>query len=159
MLPPVDSPAEAEARAAELDQRLDALVAEVRNEDAATLRRRATQYPTRRIFAAGLRHGALLLAKKAMGKDTPGEAPAVSPDLHDAVSRALSTVQGTAHHLAPDTLRLLAERVTGAVAPLVPYREVWDPSLPPGGRVCGICGQPVESEPCPEHAPVEEVAR
>lgn len=34
-----------------------------------------------------------------------------------------------------------------------PYREVWDASLPPGGRVCSICGQPVESEPCPEHAP------
>lgn len=35
---------------------------------------------------------------------------------------------------------------------------VWDPSVPPGGVVCaiptrrgGICGMPVESEPCPIH--------
>ncbi len=40
--------------------------------------------------------------------------------------------------------------------------EVWDPSVPPGGYVCavpderypgGICGMPVESEPCTEHHP------
>lgn len=34
------------------------------------------------------------------------------------------------------------------------YREVWSDELPPGGYVCSICGQPIESEPCPEHAPV-----
>lgn len=50
---------------------LGALVAEVRNEDAAILRQRAAHYPTRRIFAAGLRHGALLLTKTAMGKSSP----------------------------------------------------------------------------------------
>ncbi|MFD4258213.1 hypothetical protein ACFWR9_11430 [Streptomyces sp. NPDC058534] len=33
-----------------------------------------------------------------------------------------------------------------------PYREVWDPTLPPGGYVCSTCGEPVESEPCPDHA-------
>lgn len=33
------------------------------------------------------------------------------------------------------------------------YREVWSTEVPPGGMVCGTCGQPVESEPCPEHAP------
>lgn len=60
----------------ELDTRLDALVAEVRNEDAATLRARAAHYPTRRIFAAGLRHGALLLAKAAMGRNTSETATA-----------------------------------------------------------------------------------
>lgn len=43
--------------------------------------------------------------------------------------------------------------MTDAVAPLVPYRAVWDASLPPGGAVCSICGQPVESEPCADHAP------
>ncbi|WP_067825892.1 hypothetical protein [Actinomadura kijaniata] len=39
--------------------------------------------------------------------------------------------------------------------------EVWDDSIPPGGYVCavpgplpdGICGMPVESEPCPDHTP------
>ena len=36
--------------------------------------------------------------------------------------------------------------------------EIWDPTIPPGGFVCGvlvgehICGTPVESEPCPDHA-------
>jgi hypothetical protein len=48
------------------EQLVDALVADVRNEDAALLRDRAARYPTRRIFAAGLRHGALILAKAAM---------------------------------------------------------------------------------------------
>lgn len=41
------------------------------------------------------------------------------------------------------------------------YVEIWDPTIPPGGFICGtrvgdddaICGTPVESEPCPEHAP------
>ncbi|MET9158265.1 hypothetical protein ABZX56_11105 [Streptomyces parvulus] len=33
------------------------------------------------------------------------------------------------------------------------YREVWEPALPPGGYVCSTCGEPVESEPCPDHAP------
>lgn len=38
------------------------------------------------------------------------------------------------------------------------YRPVWDSGLPPGGLVCNLCGQPVESEPCPEHAPAPVVA-
>jgi len=54
----------------ELDARLDALVAETRNEDAALLQERAARYPSRRIFAAGLRHGALMIAKLAMGRST-----------------------------------------------------------------------------------------
>ena len=33
------------------------------------------------------------------------------------------------------------------------YREVWSDEVAPGGRVCSICGHPVESEPCPKHAP------
>lgn len=36
---------------------------------------------------------------------------------------------------------------------------LWDDSLPPGGEVCADCGQPVESEPCPEHHPRTVVAR
>lgn len=31
--------------------------------------------------------------------------------------------------------------------------SVFDPSVPPGGHVCGRCGVPVESEPCKEHQP------
>ncbi|HWO64592.1 MAG TPA: PD-(D/E)XK nuclease-like domain-containing protein [Umezawaea sp.] len=30
----------------------------------------------------------------------------------------------------------------------------FDPSIPPGGFVCSVCGTPVESEPCREHQPV-----
>lgn len=39
---------------------------------------------------------------------------------------------------------------------------VWDPTTPPGGYVCaiptgtGVCGEPVESEPCPIHVPHRE---
>ncbi|WP_369024087.1 hypothetical protein [Nocardia cyriacigeorgica] len=33
------------------------------------------------------------------------------------------------------------------------YREVWSDEVAPGGMVCSICGHPVESEPCPTHAP------
>lgn len=38
-----------------------------------------------------------------------------------------------------------------------PYREVWSDEVPPGGMVCSICGGPVESEPCPQHAPAERL--
>jgi hypothetical protein len=78
-----------------------------------------------------------------------------TPDLHGRVLNALSSAQGPLLPLPAHTRRLLAAAVTDAVTPLVPYREVWDSSLPPGGRVCSICGQPVESEPCPDHAPTD----
>jgi hypothetical protein len=32
--------------------------------------------------------------------------------------------------------------------------DVWSDELPPGGMVCGVCGQPTESEPCAEHQPI-----
>ena len=35
----------------------------------------------------------------------------------------------------------------------------WDSELPPGGEVCATCGQPVESEPCPDHSPAAEIDR
>ncbi|WP_267244383.1 DUF6011 domain-containing protein [Streptomyces sp. PR69] len=38
-------------------------------------------------------------------------------------------------------------------APVPVYQEVWSSELPPGGLVCSVCSQPVESEPCPVHAP------
>lgn len=38
-----------------------------------------------------------------------------------------------------------------------PYREVWSDEVPPGGIVCSICGIPVESEPCPQHAPAAPI--
>lgn len=38
------------------------------------------------------------------------------------------------------------------------YRPIYiyiDDNDPLGGWVCNICGWPVESEPCPDHAPEE----
>jgi hypothetical protein len=29
--------------------------------------------------------------------------------------------------------------------------DFWDSTVPPGGYVCSVCGDPVESEPCPKH--------
>ncbi|MFI0576163.1 hypothetical protein [Streptomyces tendae] len=75
------------------------------------------------------------------------------PDLYSIVLAAIGTAQGPQLPLPVSTRRLIASQVTSAVAPLVAYREVWDASLPPGGAVCSICGHPVESEPCPDHAP------
>lgn len=39
--------------------------------------------------------------------------------------------------------------------------EIWDGSVAPGGYVCGVCGIPVESEPCATHDAsfIESVAR
>lgn len=34
--------------------------------------------------------------------------------------------------------------------------RVWDDGLPPGGWVCGACGQPVESESCEKHQVSQE---
>lgn len=74
-----------------------------------------------------------------------------APDLHGVILAAVESFQWRPRPVGYH--QQLAEHLTQAVAPLVPYREVWSAELPPGGRVCGTCGQPVESEPCPEHAP------
>ena len=59
---------------------LDAHRTEVLNEAAEILRARAAQYPTRRIFAAGLRHGALALAKAAMGRGKSSREADATPE-------------------------------------------------------------------------------
>ena len=64
---PSEGDAEARAAAAEM---LGAYRAEVLNEAAGILRTKAASYPSRRIFAAGLRHGALMIAKLATGRGT-----------------------------------------------------------------------------------------
>lgn len=46
------------------------------------------------------------------------------------------------------------EAKTDADVGEVPYREVWSDECPPGGRVCSVCGQPVETMPCEEHSPL-----
>lgn len=44
----------------------------------------------------------------------------------------------------------LARAINGPL----PAAEVWDDSVPPGGRVCSVCRTPVESEPCELHGAV-----
>lgn len=56
---------------------------------------------------------------------------------------------------AAEQLRVQRDRIAELEAQL-PYREVWSSELAPGGFVCSVCGQPVESEPCPDHAPKPE---
>jgi hypothetical protein len=152
MLPPLDNPAEADARAAELDARLDALRVEDLNDALTVLR--GWQGEISELRAPGLEFaiGVLLSVRDDHDPASKDEA-AGAPDLHDTVFRAVGNARGPLMPLPVEVQRLLAEHVTNAVAPLVPYREVWDSSFPPGGRVCNICGQPVESEPCPDHAP------
>lgn len=117
-----------------------------------------TDFPARH-FAGKL---AEIAAKRGAGKDTlgggqppAGESTQPGPDLHSLVHTALADL---ARLLPRHTVRLFTDRVVDAVAPLVPYRRVWDPALPPGGYVCNICGEPVESEPCPQHGPEDTEA-
>lgn len=141
-------------------RQVDAVRAEVRWEDAARLLNERRHHANRAIFCDGITHAAHLLkewADDAPEKETgDGSQPIAgesTPELHGIVLKALGGGQGTLLPLPAATQRLLADRVTEAVRPLVPYRPVWDGSLPPGSYVCSVCGQPVESEPCPEHAP------
>ena len=78
----------------------------------------------------------------------------------EAAERALAeTDPATAessHRIAARCAGLLeAAQIARGGAP-----TVWSDAIPPGGRVCaapmpdlpdGICGMPVESEPCPDH--------
>lgn len=124
--------------------------AEVLAEAAAELDRMAEHYgPSAQV----LRDAAGNVRYMAGEHTRESEPTTPAPDLHGIVMDALSAGQGPLLPLPAHTVRLLATRVTNAVTPLVPYRPVWDGSLPPGGNVCSICGDPVESEPCPQHAP------
>lgn len=71
----------------------------------------------------------------------------IGPDFHPAhhiIDRQLMTalVGGLPPDIALDFRRVLAEP-----------RGVFDPTIPPGGWVCGVdgCLAPIESEPCDEH--------
>lgn len=75
------------------EQLVDAFRAEVLNEAAAILQDRAAQYPTRRIFAAGLRHGALRLAKEAMGRTSPADADFFQPGHTYVCAYGTSTIR------------------------------------------------------------------
>ena len=93
------------------EELLDAHRAEVLTEAAGILRDRAKQYPTRRVFAAGLRHGALALAKAAMGrgKSSPSGADA-TPDFFEPGRTYRSHHDG---YTAPELiLTFLVEHVT-----------------------------------------------
>ena len=74
-------------------------------------------------------------------------------DERDAL-RARVTELEAEHGLADRVIEALDRiEVDRALEAAQSYREVWSDEVAPGGRVCSICGHPVESEPCPKHAP------
>lgn len=96
------------------------------------------------------------LATGSPEKDTGGgrqpRAGESTPGLYSIVLAAIGSARGPALPLPAHTQRLLAERVTDAVAPLVPTRPTAHGSLPPGGHVGSPGGKTAEPEPAPEHA-------
>ncbi|OKK06446.1 hypothetical protein AMK26_10540 [Streptomyces sp. CB03234] len=90
----------------------------------------------------GALYGHLAQALAAVGQ--------LAGELDQAVSALGALPVPVAGSLAEENARLRAQ--VAELEAQVPYREVWDSGLPPGGLVCSVCGQPVESEPCPQHA-------
>lgn len=86
---------------------------------------------------------------------------------HDAIDRLMMNADPENEHWVSDLadeveilhsrLRALDEWLRkGGFKPKVwagDAPSVWDPTVPPGGHVCGACGMPVESVPCEEHQP------
>lgn len=58
-----------------------------------------------------------------------------------------------------EVLRLVDDRQRWRSRYYDESRTYWDAELPPGGECCADCGQPVESEPCPDHHPATVAAR
>lgn len=125
-----------EAGTAELDLRLDAHRAEVLAEGAEAIDVKQDEYEAEERQRFGhldheavlqreaVRDMAALLRQMAdEGKATAPAAP-VAPDVRAVVHAALRTVQGGLHHLGLVTLEVLTDRVTEAVAPLVPGAEL-----------------------------------
>ncbi|MEV0031404.1 hypothetical protein [Nocardia sp. NPDC050793] len=75
--------------------------------------------------------------------DARGEIAALRTDLE----AKRSDFDAALHRLSQARARI------AELEPQQPYRAVWSDELPPGGMVCNICRQPVETEPCAEHAP------
>jgi hypothetical protein len=138
------------------EQMADAYRAEVLHESAEVAVRaaRSSGDDERGQYVASVLAGVAKELRRMAGKDTrEGESTQPAPDLHSRVHAAITSTRGPLLPLPANTVRLLTNHVTDAIAPLVPYRSVWDAELPPGGLVCSICGEPVESEPCTDHAP------
>ncbi|MBF6399761.1 hypothetical protein IU438_28745 [Nocardia cyriacigeorgica] len=75
-------------------------------------------------------------------------------ELEDDHARLVEDVASTVRRFSAtlDERDALRARLAELAAQQV-YREVWSDEVAPGGMVCSICGHPVESEPCPTHAP------
>jgi hypothetical protein len=76
---------------------------------------------------------------------------AVTEARHEEIRARLATVDLGRDHVDMVGLALAILAILDGPVGLG-YREVWDATLPPGGYVCATCGEPVESEPCPEHS-------
>jgi hypothetical protein len=62
--------------------------------------------------------------------------------LRERIARLEGETRGHTEHAASLLRRLRSE-----------VHETWSAEVPPGGMVCADCGEPVESEPCPDHHP------
>jgi hypothetical protein len=101
-----------------------------------------------RITAA--ERAALLVARAALEGRAASHGPA------DAIVFALGSAQLLqTPESAVDLERTRAESRMWRDRLWAEQTVKWDDELPPGGLVCADpeCGQPVESEPCPEHSP------
>lgn len=85
-------------------------------------------------------------------------APAAAPSAGQCPPHAWITVGTTTSCSRCGTIDWSAAMTRDYSALNAGRPAVWDPSVPPGGVVCaiptrrgGICGMPVESEPCPIH--------
>lgn len=82
---------------------------------------------------------------------------------HELETKTAVAASNKAHTeaMAEELERITPWAPTGTVRLNDGRPEMWDPSVPPGGWVCavpstkGLCGIPVESEPCTEHYPAE----
>ncbi|WP_030667913.1 hypothetical protein [Streptomyces rimosus] len=82
--------------------------------------------------------------------------------LRRAVVAALLVLARQQHRigeLEQEAARLAQERRSWMCRYYEESRTYWDAELPPGGVCCADCGQPVESEPCPEHHPATVAER
>ncbi|MBF6515557.1 hypothetical protein IU421_14890 [Nocardia cyriacigeorgica] len=155
------------ARVAELEDQAAALA------DTEMERARLSLYARHALDAAGLHHlidedsdgdwGAVWERLAEMGAELNGLREVAEHHLkvirkqqgETARLTAALTEANDARAGALERIRELAARIAELEAQQ-PYREVWSDEVAPGGRVCSICGQPVESEPCPKHAPAED---
>lgn len=82
----------------------------------------------------------------------PPRADQPTPATHDASCPTCGGWYPGSEYGADAHAEWAGEPEPGIDTPTAEYAEVWDDSVAPGGYVCSVCRQPVESEPCAEHS-------